>query len=287
MAENKELIFNSNALKIFRSEKLTELFLMTKDNWKNIYKQKCHDTKRVKILFLNFDSQFFYGLTFYVQNYNRFRFFFYEFVAFIVKFMRDDYKSSTFFISQNIFVIDTNFFLTALNCFKYEMPNQVSDKKIDVIGTNLNYTSNIIPQWTSLVNSWLNKRIKYENYSAFFSTLGGAYSSLGEESYGHAKNAEKISKKQLMLALEFNDPNAICRSKLFLAFSFIQLLKFKEADYLFRDVFKHIHSEETKKSVNDDRIRIMYKAGIRKLKFTLMQFKEKKAYFSDRGKLRL
>lgn len=44
-----------------------------------------------------------------------------------------------------------------------------------------------------------------------------------------AINAEIISKKQLILASEFNDPNAICRCKIFLSFSFIQQGRFKEA----------------------------------------------------------
>lgn len=49
-----------------------------------------------------------------------------------------------------------------------------------------------------------------------------------------AKNAEKISKKQMALAYAFNDPNAICRCKLFLAFAFIQLTKFREANLILR-----------------------------------------------------
>lgn len=49
-----------------------------------------------------------------------------------------------------------------------------------------------------------------------------------------AVNARNISKKQLIIAFELNDSNAICRSKLFLAFSFIQLLKFKEANFLLK-----------------------------------------------------
>jgi len=32
---------------------------------------------------------------------------------------------------------------------------------------------------------WLYKKVKYEGYWAFFSTLGGAYSSLGEECVEH------------------------------------------------------------------------------------------------------
>lgn len=81
----------------------------------------------------------------------------------------------------------------------------------------------------TIVSEWLNKKIKYDGFSAFFSTIGGAASSLGEELYFQALNAEKISKVQLNLAEDFNDPNAICKAKMFVAISYIQLLKFKEA----------------------------------------------------------
>jgi hypothetical protein len=35
---------------------------------------------------------------------------------------------------------------------------------------------------TSIVLNWLNKKLKYDCHWAYFSTLGGAYSSLGEDS---------------------------------------------------------------------------------------------------------
>jgi hypothetical protein len=63
-----------------------------------------------------------------------------------------------------------------------------------------------------------------------------AYASLGEEMVEHAFNAEAISKKQLVLAHLFNDPNAVTRCKLFLSFSYIQLRRFKEANFLLKFV---------------------------------------------------
>ncbi len=44
-----------------------------------------------------------------------------------------------------------------------------------------------------------------------------------------ALNAEKISIMQLNLAKDFNDPNAICKANMFVAMSYIQLFKFKDA----------------------------------------------------------
>jgi hypothetical protein len=74
----------------------------------------------------------------------------------------------------------------------------------------------------------------YDAYWAYFSTFGGAYSNLGEKYYDHAKNAEKLSKKQLALALKFNEPNAICRSKIFISYSYIQLGRLKEAKVILK-----------------------------------------------------
>ena len=49
-----------------------------------------------------------------------------------------------------------------------------------------------------------------------------------------AKKAEIVSLKQIKLAGQFNDPNAICRCKIFLALSYIQLSRFKDAKLLLK-----------------------------------------------------
>jgi len=49
-----------------------------------------------------------------------------------------------------------------------------------------------------------------------------------------AKNAEVISRRQLDLAREFEDPNGICRGHLFLALALIQLCRFKEAKQILK-----------------------------------------------------
>lgn len=71
-----------------------------------------------------------------------------------------------------------------------------------------------------------------------------------------AVNAEAISLKQLKLAEEFEDPNAICKSQMFLALSYIQLAKFKEAkEILSRQHF--LLNDPHHKDINDDRLRVM------------------------------
>lgn len=84
----------------------------------------------------------------------------------------------------------------------------------------------IIRAWSSIVLCWLTRRICYEAHWAYYSTFGGAYSSLGEDELSFAHNASQVSLQQLRLAIAFNDPNIICRCKIFLAHSFIQLGRF-------------------------------------------------------------
>lgn len=118
----------------------------------------------------------------------------------------------------------------------------------------------------SLISKWLNKKMKYENFTAYFSTLGGAYSSLGEELYFQALNAEIVSKQQLQLACEFEDPNAICKSQMFVALSYIQLCKFKEAMEILKTQ-KSLLNDPSNKTITDDRLKVMCIAVIKKLKF--------------------
>ena len=71
-----------------------------------------------------------------------------------------------------------------------------------------------------------------------------------------AVNAEVVSLRQLKLAEEFQDPNAICKSQMFLALSYIQLAKFKEAKEILD--YQHILlNDPNHKDINDDRLRVM------------------------------
>ncbi|CAF0709210.1 unnamed protein product [Brachionus calyciflorus] len=239
------------------------------------------DPKSINIYFSNFDAKFFFGLVNYLKESTEFRRNFYYFLNNIVN-KKALYKHLS--SNKNYFVVDPKSLRNIISLFDTYDFNQINFLEINAI--NLHERCDIIRVWTSLVNNWLNKKIRYDGYSAFFSTLGGAYSSLGEESYEHAKNAESISKKQLALAYAFNDPNAISRCKLFLAFSYIQLLKFKEANFILRNEYKYLSDESNKKLITDGKLRVMCIAGLKKLKFVYEQFKIKNAYFSDRGKLR-
>lgn len=82
-----------------------------------------------------------------------------------------------------------------------------------------------------------------------------------------AQKAEQTSLKQLKLANDFSDPNAISRCKLFLSFSYIQLAKYKEAKQLLKTEYKYLTNEN--KEITDERLRVMCIAGIKKLKHSM------------------
>ena len=82
-----------------------------------------------------------------------------------------------------------------------------------------------------------------------------------------AQKAEEMSTKQLALACSFNEPNSICRCKLFLSFSYIQLRKFKQAKRILRKEYAFLSSPDGKRLTTDDRLFVMCIAGLKKLRF--------------------
>ncbi|XP_014241544.1 uncharacterized protein F58A4.6 [Cimex lectularius] len=73
------------------------------------------------------------------------------------------------------------------------------------------------------------ERREVDHAMAWFSTLGGAFSALGDCLDYCAVMAGKISLQQFKLALRLNDPFLIARCRLYLSLSLIQQGYFKEA----------------------------------------------------------
>lgn len=73
---------------------------------------------------------------------------------------------------------------------------------------------------------------------SWLSTLGGAFSALGDYFEDRAKIAGKISIHQMILAHKLADPNLIARCKLFLSISLIQQEKFKLAQRFIREQYE-------------------------------------------------
>eukprot|EP00111_Clytia_hemisphaerica_P003393 TCONS_00009690-protein len=91
----------------------------------------------------------------------------------------------------------------------------------------------------SILSPYILQKMQNEYVSSYLSTLGGAYSALGDYFHKHAKTAGMISKKQYILATKMNDPAQRLRCQLFYSFSLMQCNKMKAA----RKLIKYVHQQ--------------------------------------------
>ncbi|CAF2737345.1 unnamed protein product [Rotaria sp. Silwood2] len=123
--------------------------------------------------------------------------------------------------------------------------------------------------WASIQLNVLIKRIRYESSWAWLSTLGGGHSCLGEVSVQHAKEAEMITKSQICLSYEIGDPNALVKSYLFLALSYLQQKRYDEVRIILRFQYQCIQQ----KDITDERLAIMCIALWKKMKYAIKRDK--------------
>lgn len=76
--------------------------------------------------------------------------------------------------------------------------------------------------WNERLERLVVQRRELENAMSWLSTLGGAFSALGEEFKHCAQIAGRISVKQFSIALNLGDPMTVARCKLYLALSLVQ-----------------------------------------------------------------
>ncbi|XP_057365967.1 uncharacterized protein LOC130686818 [Daphnia carinata] len=88
----------------------------------------------------------------------------------------------------------------------------------------------------------VNERIELDHIMSCLSTLGGAFSSLGDQLIDCAKAAGKISFQQYKIAEKLCDPVTLMRCQLYLAISFIQCNHFKKARIVITSVYRAIKS---------------------------------------------
>ncbi|CAF0748406.1 unnamed protein product [Rotaria sordida] len=119
--------------------------------------------------------------------------------------------------------------------------------------------------WASIQLNVLTRRIRYESSWAWLSTLGGGHSCLGEISVQHAKEAEMISKSQIGLSNDVGDPNALVKSYLFLALSYLQQKRFDEVRIILQFQYQCIQQ----KDITDERLPIMCIALWKKMKYAI------------------
>ncbi|KAJ8946131.1 hypothetical protein NQ314_008953 [Rhamnusium bicolor] len=83
--------------------------------------------------------------------------------------------------------------------------------------------------WNDRVYVMVRERCELDHALSWLSTLGGAFSALGDYFPNCAETAGKISIHQLKLALRLGDPSIAARCRLYLSLSLIQKKKFRYA----------------------------------------------------------
>ncbi|KYN37290.1 Uncharacterized protein F58A4.6, partial [Trachymyrmex septentrionalis] len=114
------------------------------------------------------------------------------------------------------------------------------------------------------------ERQEVDHAMSWLSTLGGAFSALGEEFDHCAKMAGKISVKQFELAMRLDNPLLIARCRLYAALSFIQRGNFTTPKYMIRRIYNFALKEK------DVRLQNMCQGVWAKLRYSYKQYKQQK-----------
>ncbi|XP_022254517.1 uncharacterized protein LOC106470204 isoform X2 [Limulus polyphemus] len=86
--------------------------------------------------------------------------------------------------------------------------------------------------WNHKIQVLVTEQATMENAMAWLSTLGGAYSALGDQFQRCAIEAGRISMQQLKVALRLGEPLLICRCRIFIAMSLLQLGYLKDTKHI-------------------------------------------------------
>ncbi|KAK9876375.1 hypothetical protein WA026_012686 [Henosepilachna vigintioctopunctata] len=93
--------------------------------------------------------------------------------------------------------------------------------------------------WNERVNEMVREKSELDHVFSWLSTLGGAFSALGDYMTKYAETAGKISINQFKVAARLGNPQIISRCKLYFALSLIQIKKFKVAKKIIHKVYKN------------------------------------------------
>lgn len=114
------------------------------------------------------------------------------------------------------------------------------------------------------------ERRELDNAMAWLSTLGGAFSALGDSIENCATVAGKISVRQLQIAYRLGDPYLAARCKLYMALSLIQKHSFKLA----KNIIQAQYLFASQGPIIDNRLKSMCLGIWAKLKYERKKFKE-------------
>lgn len=150
-----------------------------------------------------------------------------------------------------------NYLRTARNKRRFLINVYVAEPKRAM----LDYKSNEMFEKSAL------ERRELDHALAWFSTLGGAFSALGDSMTNCAIIAGKISTQQFKFALRLGDPNLQSRCRLYMALSQIQLKNF----VLAKQIVKNEYKSATSHVVRDTKLISMCLGIWAKLKYDRKQ----------------
>ncbi|XP_050503118.1 uncharacterized protein F58A4.6 [Diabrotica virgifera virgifera] len=126
--------------------------------------------------------------------------------------------------------------------------------------------------WNERIYLLVRERCELDHALSWLSTLGGAFSALGDYFANCAETAGKISFHQLKLALRLGDPSIASRCRLYLSLSFIQKKRYKLA----RRIIETEYQIAKKTSIVDPRLINMCRGIWSKLQYEHLVYKNRK-----------
>uniref|UniRef100_A0A1Q3FFW7 Uncharacterized protein n=1 Tax=Culex tarsalis TaxID=7177 RepID=A0A1Q3FFW7_CULTA len=148
--------------------------------------------------------------------------------------------------------LDLNHFLADLECFPgYRL--RIANALVNLCTEHQKLAVKLHPpsrepidyKWGERANRMIWERIELDEMMSWLSTLGGAFSALGDYKLACADVAGKISLQQMKFALRLGEPSLIARCRLYMAISLIQKYQFGAAKRIVQQIYrteKH-HSE--------------------------------------------
>ncbi|XP_053693946.1 uncharacterized protein F58A4.6 [Sabethes cyaneus] len=104
-------------------------------------------------------------------------------------------------------------------------------------------------KWGERANRMIWERIETDEMMSWLSTLGGAFSALGDYKLDCANIAGRISIQQMKFAMRVGEPSLIARCKLYLAIAMIQRYNFAGAKQMVVQIYrteKHQYEPDTR-----------------------------------------
>ncbi|KAJ8682925.1 hypothetical protein QAD02_018717 [Eretmocerus hayati] len=101
--------------------------------------------------------------------------------------------------------------------------------------------------WNERITRMVWERQEIDHAMSWLSTLGGAFSALGDQFDRCAKVAGKISVEQFKLSIRLGDPQLVARCKLYAALSLLQQGHYKASKTMIKDIYRFgVHDKDVR-----------------------------------------